>query len=522
MRYGILIALALAGLLTGATCLPLIDLDEDETVVSGTTLAVAVTRPSADRAVPPATRIEIEWMAANLTSSEAVATVLVRFRDDRSETILAGGLRLPAGQTTGTLGWDTSLDWDTSDFLGGAYSIVARIEADGQTKEATAPGRITINTPPSFEFTEPTEDTELIGQVDPNDPNAPPGPASVTIRWTAFDPDGDGTAQIRIDPEDPNLPDEPDTDRDSGDEITIAEVSIPSTAGFDSLEWDGTDSAGERVPGATYDLFAVVSDGVNDEQIIEASVQIVVPDEIELALTEPSENETLLTSDPNDVIMIEFTLDEDNDVFIDLRIDPDDNHRNGNETTIVARRKIEQGTKEGSEEWRGQDSEGNDVGDGIYRLIMVVNRSSGPSETVRAEGLVFVRSSENQPLIALLEPNTDATFTGGEGGELLIRWRDDDPSDSATIRLTIDDDATPNEGGAETDGAEENIPSADDLDPSGDGLDDTFTYYVSDDRPPGRYWIFAYIDRADEAGIDHIAIAGGQLVIEDPDEPGGG
>jgi flagellar hook assembly protein FlgD len=519
MRYAILAALALSGLLTGATCLPLIDLDEDAGVVSGTTLAVSVIAPSADRQVPPGTTVEIEWTAANLTGSEAVATILVRAREDLSETILAGGLRLPEEGTT------RSLEWDTSDFPGGTYSIVARIEAGGETDEGTAPGQITINTLPSFEFTEPTEDAELVEQEDPNDPNAPPGPASITIRWTAFDPDGDATAQIRIDPndpfdpDDPNLPDEPDTDRESGDEITIAEISIPTTAGFDSLDWDGTDTSGERVAAGTYDLFAVVSDGVNEEQIIPGLARITVPEETELAITEPSEDETLLTSDPNDSVMIEFTLDEDEDVFIDLRIDADENHRNGNETTIVARRKIEEGTNQGSEEWAGKDSAENDVAEGIYRIIMVLNRGSGPSETVEAEGLVFVRSDENQPLIALLEPHTDATFTGGEGGELLIKWRDDDPSDSATIRLTIDDDATPNEGGAETDGAEEDIPSADDLDPSGDGLDDTFTYYISDDRPPGRYWIFAYIDRASEVGIDHIAIAGGQLVIEDPDEP---
>jgi hypothetical protein len=100
---------------------------------------------------------------------------------------------------------------------------------------------------------------------------------------------------------------------------------------------------------------------------------------------------------------------------------------------------------------------------------------------------------------------------------VLIKWRDDDPSESARIRLTIDDDATPDEG-VETDDPEEVIPSADwdDLEAEGDGVQDTFSFYIGDDREPGRYWIFAYIDRDEAAPWDNVAIAAGQIVVEDP------
>jgi flagellar hook assembly protein FlgD len=519
MRYGILVALAVSWLLVGATCFPLIDLDQEQDVVSGTTLAVAVIKPSADREVPQVSTVEIEWTAANLTGSEAVVTILVRGGEHFEETILEGGLRLSEVGSSGTV------TWDTKDFEGGVYRVVARIEAGGDTEEATAPGRITINASPTFDFTEPTADADLVEQPDPNDPNAPPEPASITIRWTAFDPDGDATAEIRLDPIDPNAPNE--VDHESGDEITIADVTISRTEGFESLEWDGTDASGERVEAGHYYLLAVVSDDLNGERIVEACrrdedgeqgesqcdlLQIFVPEEIELAITEPEEDETLLVSDPNDVVTIRFTLDEDDDVLIDLKVDTDENHRNGNETTILAQRLIEEGTNEGSFDWDGDDSAGDPVADGIYRIILVVNRGSGTPEIVEADGLVFRRSEEEQPLIALLEPDGEQTIE--RGTYVMVRWRDDDPSESATIRLTLDDDEFPNE---ETETEDPEIEILADRDADGDGVQDTFQYQLPADLAPDRYFIFAYIDRDDEAPFDNISVAGGHIIIENPE-----
>jgi len=501
MRYGILVALAISWLLLGATCFPLIDLDQEEGVVSGTTLAVSVITPAADREVPLGAIVEIEWTAANLTGWEAVATILVRARDDLSETILSGGLRLPGEGTT------RSLDWDTSDFPGGVYSIVARIEADDQTKEATASGRVTINTPPSFDFTEPTEDTELVEQEDPNDPNAPPGPATITIRWTAFDPDGDATVQIGIDP-DPN-----DPNHNSGNEIIIAERDIPSSSGFDSLDWDGTDQNGEQVEPGTYDLYALITDSMNEDQFIEGPARVIVPEEpeaIELAITQPEEDTEFLTTD--DPLTIEFTLDEDDNVLIDLKADTDDNHLNGNEITILSQRLIEEGTNEDSFGWDGDDSAGDPVDDGIYRIFLVVNRGSGTPAIAEADGLVFRRSEEEQPLIALLEPEAERTVE--PGAFVLIRWRDDDPSETATIRLTLDDDALPNE---ETETEDPEIEILADRDADGDGVQDTFQYQVPVDLAPDRYFIFAYIDRDGDAPFDNVSVAAGHIMIEDPE-----
>ena len=561
MRYGILLALGLSTLVVGATCLPIFDLDPPDDPATSTTLAVSIITPAEDREVPAGTVVTIEWTAVNLTESDAIVTVLARHRESSDETILAGGVRPPREPDQATI------LWDTEGFDGGAYSIIAEISA-GEGEDAaeatdTAEGRITINTPPDFKFTDPTEDTTLerptdpndpdgaLLSSDPNDPNAPLLPARVIISWDASDLDGDGQAEIRLGPLDSYdldklsnaaaITHELESAGESASATTILETTIPRLAGSDSIEWDGTTVAGDRVSEGTYYLFAVVWDEFNDERIIPAVipngsgaeppptedlVSITVPPEIELAITDPNTDTTFRIDQTQS---INYTLNEDNDVFVDLRIDPDENHGNGNETTILGRELIEKGTTDGSFDWDGRDSNGDQVGydgTGIFQLLMVVDRGSGPTETVEADSVVFLRRWNTQPLITLLEPDADVTLQGGVGGEVLIKWRCDDPSESAKIQLVIDDDATPAQGEVpddddDDDAEEEVLPSADwgDLDPGAVGLQNTYRYYVGDDRAPGRYWIFAYIDRNEAASWDDVAIAAGQIVVEDPNEP---
>ena len=503
MRYGILASLCLTTLLVGATCFPIFEPDAGQnTATPSTTLGVSMLRPSADREVALGDEVEVEWTGVNLNEGAAVATVYVRNQTTYDETILQGGIRM--GESSG----EQVIAWDTSVFEGGEYSIHVSIESGTQEDTAEAAGRITINSPPAFEFTEPTEDTELVERDpnDPNDPNAPMLPAEITIRWTAYDSDSDGEATISIDP---------DTDHDSGNEIEIHNVDIPRASGFETYDWDGKDKSGDRVEGDTYYLFATVSDPVNGEEIVEGLARLIVPvdEEFELAVTQPEDNTDFLTAD--DPLEIEFTFDEEDDVLIDLRIDHDENHSNGNEITILSQRLIDKDTHEDSFDWNGDDSDGNAVDDGIYRIFMSVNRGSGSPVKVEAEGLVYRRGDADQPLIGLILPTNDETLTGGAGGDVLIKWCDDDPSESATIKVVIDDDATPNEG-VETDDAEVVILAGRDAD--GDGVQDTFSYSISDDLAPGRYWIFAYIDRDDAAPWDNISVAAGQIVVEDPDE----
>ena len=283
MRYGILAAMASAWALAGTTCLPL-RLSEPSEYGPEKSLGVSIVSPASDREVPLGATVEIEWTAGNLTGSEAIVTILVRHRASRAETILAGGVRV--GETSGV----RTVTWDTSGFEYGEYSVLARAEADGLLEETSGAGRITINSPPSFEFTAPTEDIELPLEPEQEeepaeDANAPAveETGTIFIRWTAFDPEGDATARIGIDP---------DGDHENDNEIVIAERDLPTTSTDDALEWDGTDLDGDPVDAGIYNFYAIVSDEINEQVIVDGPARITVPtrpDPVETAITAPDE-----------------------------------------------------------------------------------------------------------------------------------------------------------------------------------------------------------------------------------------
>jgi len=233
-------------------------------------MAISVLQPDADREVPAGTIVEIRWTAANLTGKEAIATVLVRDRSDLSETVLAGGIRVDASAP------GQSVDWDTTEFAGGLYSVVVRIEAGSQTAEDVSPGRIRVNTPPSLEFTDPFEDVVFGADTEPNTE------PFVSIRWSAVDPEGQATAELGLDP---------DGDHESGNELTLAQRDLPTTSGFDVLEWDGTDQNGDPVDPGTYIVFARLDDGLNPVTFVEADGRIIVPEPNEPNVPNPDFHE---------------------------------------------------------------------------------------------------------------------------------------------------------------------------------------------------------------------------------------
>lgn len=497
MRNGVLVALALTCPLLGAGC-PLIDLDPPG-AATGETLAVSVLNPSTDHTVPLGNIVPIEWTALNLTGSEAIATILVESRPDMVQTILAGGLR--ADETQGSRVYE----WDTTGFDAGQYAIIVTLEAGGLSRRETGAGRITLDVPPSFEFTAPATDTTLESGE------------TITISWIGGDPEGNGNAQIAIDS---------DTDHESGNETTIGEQALPMVSGSGSLDWDGTDSAGVPVADGLYRPFALVSDGVSPTQIVNGLARITVVGADDgagptgTAVTQPEEDTDFLVGD--DPLTIEFTLETHEDVLIDLKIDTDDDHANGNETTILSQRLVSSDTDEDSFDWDGTDSEGDAVDDGIYRIFMVISTGSGQPETTEASGLVFRRADEDQPLIGLLQPGSVQTLNPGD--YLTIRWRDDDPSGEATIRITIDDDNIANEtleeGEAEIEILADRTAEGDEED-EGDGVLDTFTYQIPSSLVPGTYYVFGYIQlEAGSVKPDHQSIAPAVFIIKDPADTG--
>ena len=101
------------------------------------------------------------------------------------------------------------------------------------------------------------------------------------------------------------------------------------------------------------------------------------------------------------------------------------------------------------------------------------------------------------------------------GSFVTIRWRDDDPSETATIRLAIDDDMNPQEA-TETDDPEMEILSG--RVASGDGVQDTFSFQVPSTLAPGTYFVFGYIDRDGAAPFEHSSVAAGRIIIRDPNQ----
>lgn len=489
--------------LLGANCDgPLIDLNENtpaDEVQAPREIGAAVIAPSIDRIVPVGAPITIEWTFGNLEGGEAVATVLVRKLDELAESILSGGILIEGRGVTQTL------VWDTSGFAVGEYVVIVRVRAGDRDVDARSTGAITLNGAPELDFIEPIADVALeAGEAE--DPNGP-DPTRTTIVWSAFDPDGDGAAMIGVDP---------DLDHDNGNEIILDEPMVTNSAEVDRFVWDGTQDS-ERVEAGFYNVFAILSDGVNDDVIVEGLGRIEVlpepnaPEPIELAVTEPAEDTDFLSLERT--LTIEFTLDEEEDVLVDLKIDEDDDHQNGNERTILAQRLIGTDTTEDRFDWNGNDSDGARVGNGIFRIFLALSRETGTPQIIEAPGLVFRRPTAELPLIALLNPLEDRTVMGGDF--VTISWRDDDPAEDAEVRLTIDDDTLPNEA-VETGVAELQILAS--RSASGDGVQDTFQYQVPASLAPDRYTIFAYIDRDGVAPFDHVVASVGEVVIEDPEQ----
>jgi len=493
MRIRILLLLGLSGSLLGGNCVPLFDL-EPSRPDTGETLGVAVLTPAANRTVAVGDTVGVEWTAVNETADEAIVTILVESRPGLARTILVGGQTLDDSRGPRTF------EWDTTGFDRGEYAVIASIEAGATFRESTASGKITLNGPPTFEFTGPTDDATLV----PDD--------GITISWIARDPEGSGTVQIGIDP---------GPGHQTGNEVILAEENLPATEDVGSLVWDGTDKDGSRVDAGTYYLFALVDDGVTQARVVDGLARLTVPEwadggsGTETAITEPAEDTDFVVGDADLHIAFDLVLTED--VLIDLKIDTDDDHGNGNETTILSQRSETSDTDADSFDWDGTDADGVDVDAGIYRVFLVVSTGVGTPETFDAEGLVFRRDDADQPLIGLLAPARVQTLNPGD--YLTIRWQDDDPGANATIRIAIDDDKIPAEA-VETDGAEIEILA--DREAEGDGVLDTYSYQIPSSLDFGTYYVFAYITSGGTVVRSHVSVAPAPFVLEDPAAGSGG
>lgn len=144
-------------------------------------------------------------------------------------------------------------------------------------------------------------------------------------------------------------------------------------------------------------------------------------------------------------------------------------------------------------------------------LIPAAREGHATAYDVSGSRMVVFGGSAGLPLISLLEPNTNQTVE--PGAFVTIRWRDDDPTGRAVVRLVVDDDATPAEG-SETGEPEMEILASRPATP--DGVQDSFSWQVPATLGPGTYYIFAYIDTDGAFPFDNRSIAGGRIILRDP------
>lgn len=496
----LLLSLIVVWGLLGATCLPL-NPDPAAALQSPTNLGVTIQTPTADATVPDDAVLEIRWTAHNDTTLAGSAKLYVESRTDLTQTTLAEDIAVNSGSVT------TTTSWDVSDFERGVYVIYAQVSTSADTQTVTAPGRITIDAFPSFDFLLPGRD-RVFENMD-----------SLTISWTGADPEGAADVTIGLDP---------DSDHQSGNEVFIHETTLDDSGVGGSIDWTGDSLLNKPVKPGKYLLFAFISDAVNPERAID-DVYITIPepaeeeeeeeeeDPVSLGITQPDEDTTFIPSEPDASLEIQYTVNESDDVLIDIIIDTDDNHSNGNEETILPRRLVTGGTESGTFDWDGTYANGDPVPPGIYSLVIVMNSGGGSPRVEEGTGLVFLRAAEDQPLIALLKPDQRGSAAAGE--HLTIKWRDDDPNEQAQIRIAIDDDDIPDQGedGSDPDDMAELI-ILEEWEASGDDVQDSLHWRIPGlaDLGPGTYYIFAYIDPAEEGDDPQISVGPVPFIVQDP------
>lgn len=370
-KYALLAAL-LAPIL-GATCITPQEEFPDRISGASTQVDLTFTRPGSDRTVASGAVLNVEFLAANRTGSAGTLTIFVENRSNLEQSVLAENIAISG------VGAATTVAWNTAGFPAAEYSIRGRINAAGKSQESTAAGRITIDGPPKFSFTAPAVETTLPAS----------GDGTITIGWTIDDAEGGGKIRIGLDQ---------NADHGSGDEIFIEERDLAAGENTQSFEWDGTDVNDDDVLPGLYHLFALVEDASNPLVTVEGLANVRVPEPVEppdppvqLGIITPSTPTEFVVNQPS--LPIEFGVNDAQDVLVDLKIDADDNHTNGNEITILSQRFVEAGTEKESFSWDGRDSAGNPVPDGIYTLLVVVNRGSGAPQTVAATNQLIRRTT---------------------------------------------------------------------------------------------------------------------------------
>ncbi len=379
-------------------------------------------------------------------------------------------------------------DIDGIEVAAGTYSLYGSVfDPAAGPYLVEARGDISIQGLATFEFTAPTEDQTF--DHDEDDPEA------IRIEW--FGGGVNATARIGLDPDD---------DHENGNEVYFTEQSLLSAPDDQSTTFTGTRLDGRSVLSDTYNLIAEVSDDDNDPFFAEGLAQIIVTGTPPgPAILAPRQDTDLIGL--GDTIEIEYQVDQEDEVRVDLLLDPDDDRNNGNEVSLLVQEEIEPDTDPQQFTWDGTNAAGDDVESGIYTLLLEIRQEDDSTEAVEGSGKIFRRGNVDQPLISLLTPTSDQTVVAGD--EVTIRWRYDTSSDNAEVVLKLE---------RLSDSAEITIPGGTrTADPDDD--EDRFIWTVPSrstlpDLEPGSYYLKATITAG---GLNDTATAAGLIVVDDPE-----
>ncbi len=237
-------------------------------------LGIAIAEPAAQVTAAPGVTTRIRW--ADIAKIEGTVVRLTAQRRNTDDEDTADPIHLIGDGTPGS-GRDALADgdndifeWDITGVRVGTYVIIATIEApDGESKtvQSRDPARgttgvivVTTALPvPTLSFTAPGNANETVTTGN-----------TFIITWTdngAANPDA-VILRLGLDA---------DTNHSSGNEIILVRNQLLSENGNSgSFVFNFQDESGATVPDGTYNVFAVVDDGVNDPVTSTATGKLVL------------------------------------------------------------------------------------------------------------------------------------------------------------------------------------------------------------------------------------------------------
>jgi len=366
----------------------------------------------------------IEWTDSDPDSDAQITLGLDEddTLDNGNEIVIAEGLSEDAD------GADGSFDWDLTDADGGAidpgiYRIWARID-DGRFDAAEAVSE-------NYLFIRPAANGPVIRLLGPSGPLTVNAGETVEFSWIDDDPDSNATIDILLD-------DDANPENGSPGETVVATTDEDPDGAGDSLSWTVAGVA----PG-TYFFYARISDGAS-QMTSPGTLTITVANTTPtLTFTEPAAltESDLAGAAPITISWNDADPDATDNALIQLGIDVDQDHNNGNE--IFIRRDIDE-DPDGADDsinWDLTDADGNAVPTGVYFVFGIISDGRAQPQIAEAPGRVLVRQTANAPLIELETLTGETMITPGR--LFTISWFDDDPDDDAQIKIIFDDDPDP-------------------------------------------------------------------------------